>query len=180
MGFMTLNLADLDRAREAMLAEVDHDIAAGVLYRSKRLTDAGWAAYPELLKDASARGDDATLAASLLQSGYWFDQEQSQSSKGKVYMKKVPVNAHETLAESEFNRFYLRGLCCVALETGCSGIVAYRAKVVANPRPESEALTGKTFDPTTLLEDLRAHIGVDTALGLPQGPNSGLSGRLAS
>lgn len=161
-----------------MLAEVEHDISRGALYRSARLTDAGWAAYAGLLKEAIRSGDDATLTASLRKPGYWLDQEQSRSSKGKVYWKKVPVNAPDTLAEGEFNRFYLRGLCQVALETG-TGIVVYRAKEVANPRAESQALIGKTLDPVSLLADLRAHTGVDTALGLPPGPNSGLSGRLA-
>lgn len=176
---MALNLVDLDRARDAMLAEVEHDVSGGMLYRSARLTDAGWAAYPGLLKNASESGDDATLAASLRQPAYWLDQEQSRSSKGKVYWKKVPMNAPETLAEGEFNRFYLRGLCQVALEAGMSGIVVYRAKEVENPRAESQALIGRTLAPELLLADLRAHTGVDTALGLPPGPNSGLSGRLA-
>jgi hypothetical protein len=176
---MALNLADLDRVREAMLAEVEHDIAAGVLYRSARLTDAGWSVYPDVLKKAISSGDDAMLAASLQDPRYWLDQEQSRSSKGKVYWKKVPVNAHETLAEGEFNRFYLRGLCQVALETGVAEVVVYRAKGVAEPRPESEALIGAILDPAALLADLRTHGGVDTALGLPPGPNSGLSGKLA-
>lgn len=58
---MTLNLADLDRARDAMLAEVEHDIAAGVLYRSKRLTDAGWAAYSAVsLLRPVVRGSSST------------------------------------------------------------------------------------------------------------------------
>jgi hypothetical protein len=88
-------------------------------------------------------------------------------------------NANETLAEGEFNRFYLRGLCRVAIDGRTPSIAVYRAKPVAEPRPESQALIGTTFDANTLLADLRAHTGVDTALDLPPGPNSGLSGRLA-
>jgi hypothetical protein len=177
---MSLNLVGLDDARQAMLTEVERDIAAGALYRSKRLTDAGWAVYPDLLRDAITHGDDVTLTGALAQPQFWFAQEQSQSSKGKVFMKNVPVNAHETLAESEFNRFYLRGLCRVALDRGIIEVVVYRAKAVSVPRPESEALIGTSLDPAALLEDLRNSIGVDTALGLPPGPNSGLSGKLSA
>lgn len=84
---MALNLTDLDRVREAMLAEVEHDIAAGVLYRSARLTDTGWSAYPDILKKAISSGDDAMLTASLQDPRYWLDQEQSRSSKGKVFCR---------------------------------------------------------------------------------------------
>lgn len=174
---MSLNLTDLDGVRDEMLAEIDQDIAGGVLYRSKRFTDGGWAAYPELLKAAAISGDASTLTAALAKAEYWRAQEQSTSSKGKVYFKKVPVNAHETFAESEFNRFYLRGLCRAAAGRGIPEIIVYRAKAVSVPRAESEALIGRSLDAPTLLADLRTHTGVDTALGLPPGPNSGLSGK---
>jgi hypothetical protein len=161
-----------------MIAELDRDLEADALYRGKRLTDAGWAAYPGLLRDALASGDDATFAKSLGVAGYWLDQEQSTSSKGKVFFKKVPVNAHETLAEGEFNRFYLRGLCATAIAGNTPTIVVYRAKAVENPRLESEAQIGAVLDAHAVLADLREHTGVDTALGLPPGPNSGLSAHL--
>jgi hypothetical protein len=34
---------------------------------------------------------------------------------GVPYVKRVPVNAPGILAEGEFNRFYLRGLCLAAI-----------------------------------------------------------------
>jgi len=46
---------------------------------------------------------------------------------------------------------------------------------VENPRPQSEALIGSTVDSQKLLLDLRQSIGVEPALGVPPGPNSGLS-----
>lgn len=45
-------------------------------------------------------------------------------------------------------------------------------------RSASEAMIGSHIDPHALLEDLRTHQGIDTALGLPPGPNSGLSVKL--
>lgn len=163
-----------------MLAELERDVASGTLYRSKRLTDAGWVAYPDLLREAARHGDDATLAASLAHPDYWFAKEQSTSSKGKVYSKDVPYNANETLAESEFNRFYLRGLCVAAGQAGIPEVLVYRAKEVEVARSASIAMIGKLLDASALLHDLRESAGVDTALGLPPGPNSGLSGKFAA
>lgn len=85
----------------------------------------------------------------------------------------MAVNAHEVLAEGEFNRFYMRALCLHASQTE-QGVVVFRAKSVARPRPESEQMIGRRMDPARLLTDLRTH-PTDTALGLPPGPNSGLS-----
>ncbi|MDP9470553.1 MAG: hypothetical protein M3Q71_07785 [Chloroflexota bacterium] len=59
-------------------------------------------------------------------------------------------------------------------------VEVYRAKQVTSPRLESQRMLGKLVDPEELLNDLRAHPGTDTALGLPSGPNSGLSIRLPS
>jgi hypothetical protein len=85
------------------------------------------------------------------------------------------INAHEMLAEGEFNRFYIRGLCVRALADGIDEVVVYRAKAVQNARSESEGKIGQRVSADALLVDLRLHKGVDTALGLPPGPNSGLS-----
>jgi hypothetical protein len=41
-------------------------------------------------------------------------------------------------------------------------------------------MIGRRLNAQALLGDLRKHVGVDTALGLPPGPNSGLSGRLVA
>ena len=75
------------------------------------------------------------------------------------------------------NRYYIRGLCRKAIADG-GEIEAYRAKNVNDPRPESQALIGTEMNANQLLEDLRTHNGVDTALGLPSGPNSGISARI--
>jgi hypothetical protein len=51
----------------------------------------------------------------------------------------------------------------------------YRAKAVEHARSESQQKIGSCVAAEPLLRDLRTHVGVDTALGLPPGPNSGLS-----
>lgn len=175
---MTLHLVDLDElTRAEMAAEVTDDVANGNLYLSPRLSEIGRRDYPHLLHDAVARYDETWLAAQLRMGGRLNTRELSRSKTGKVIDKLVPINAADTLAEGEFNRFYLRGLCRRALAAGMTEIEVYRAKEVASPRSESVALIGRRLGAAALLDDLRVSVGVETALGLPA-PNSGLSGRL--
>ena len=80
------------------------------------------------------------------------------------------------LAEGEFNRFYIRGLCLRAIELGIGEVAVYRAKYVESPRPESDYLIGQRLPAASLLEDLRIHSGEEEPyLKVPGGPNSGLS-----
>lgn len=58
-----------DVTRSAMLAEVEHDIAADALYLSPRLSPQGVNDYPDLLRDAIQIGDDETLATALSSNG---------------------------------------------------------------------------------------------------------------
>jgi hypothetical protein len=178
---VALELVDLDGVtRQGMIAELEHDLAAGTLYVGKYLTDFGVERYPILLRDAIEGGNDESLIAALSEPAIFATTYQKRKPKGGFSPAKVPYTAPATLAEGEFNRFYLRGLCRRALATDGQAIEIYRARASAEPRRESEAMIGKRLDPTTLLADLREHTGVDTALGLPPGPNSGLSGRLCS
>jgi len=176
---VALNLANLDSStRSFMLDEIVHDIAAGNLYYSPRLSPVGRPLYPELLRNAVRSGTDDSLAAELRVSGRLNPTEERRKPKGGTTTAQVPVTAPETLSEGEFNRFYARGLCLRALAEGIESLVVYRAKEVGSPRPESVALIGKSLPAKKLLDDLRTSIGTDTALGLPPGPNSGLSVRL--
>ena len=175
---MGLNLTELEAVRTEMQGEIDDDLAAGKLYRSARFTAEGSAAYPDHLKAAVETGTDVSLIASISTPSYWKTHEE-RNRGGKIIVAKVPHTAPATFGEGEFNRFYLRGLCRAALSRAKPSVVIYRAKAVAEPRPESLALEGRVLDAATLLSDLRTHTGVDTALGLPPGPNSGLSARFA-
>jgi len=173
---MALNLASLNpEIRNFMTEEILNDIEKGILYISPRLHSAGEKSFPELLKEAAEKHDDSWLASQLLGK---FKATETRNVNGKTITAKVPVNANEMLAEGEFNRFYLRGLCRCAVHNNIPHLVICRAKPVGNPRPESEAKIGTTIDSQSLLEDLRARIGIDTALGIPSGPNSGLSAML--
>lgn len=178
---MALNLIHLndDGVRAAMLSEIERD-AAGTdgLYMGKYLSPSGTGRYPELLRQAAETADDAQLALNLRHLDCFLESVPRRTPKGAMTIAKVPVTAPETLSEGEFNRFYLRGLCVVAMERGITHLEVYRARHSENPRRESEALIGARLPVQQLLDDLRTHPGCDTALGLPPGPNSGLSARL--
>lgn len=174
---MALVLENLDdRTRKLMLDEVELDIANGKLYISSRLNDSGQIEYQNLLRDAIKSGDDSSLANQLR--GKMKLTEQRQRPKGGFIVANVPFTAPDTLAEGEFNRFYARGLCCRAIEEKVPALEVYRAKLGKQPRPESQAMLGKKVEAKALLDDLRSSPGVEPALGIPPGPNSGLSVRL--
>lgn len=173
---MGLDLVDLDKkTRGFMLAELDWDLREGTLYMGKDLSAEGQSKYHEFLREAMETGDDVLLEARLSEPGIF---NAMGLRKGKPV--KVASNAPQRLAEGEFNRFYMRGLCRRADEEGVSSVIVYRARESSSPRPESEALIGSSIDARALLADLRENVGVDTALGLPPGPNSGLSAKLPS
>jgi hypothetical protein len=104
--------------------------------------------------------------------------EPRRQRAGGFALVKVPYNAARTIAEEEFNRFYMRAVCRLALEEGVHDVEVYRARASRHPRPESEELIGKRLNAQALLDDLRERTGTDTLLRVPPGPNSGLSVRL--
>ncbi len=176
---MALVYKNLDsKTRRFMLTEMDLDISSENLYFSHRLNELGRENYEILLREAIHNHTDEWLANELRRRGFLNAYEQRRKPKGGFTLAKIPVTAPDTLAEGEFNRFYVRGLCRRALEENISQIQIYRGKVVTQPRPESEALIGKVISAQALLEDLRHSQGVEPSLGLPPGPNSGLTVRL--
>lgn len=170
---MSLRYDSLDAAvREQMVSELERDIGNGKLYISPRLTEDGVKQWPNILREACVKHDDSWLAATLRERRLLRAQEERKKPKGGFTMANVPVTAPDTLAEGEFNRLYCRGLCVVV-----SGgeVEVYRGKDVQSPRAESEVKIGKKYPAAKLLEDLRSSQGVEPALGLPPGPNSGLT-----
>lgn len=174
MGLHYENLDDVTRSRS--IDELDRETSDNSLYTSPRLSPTGVGVWPILLRAALLSGTDDSLALEIAVPGILNLYEESHRN-GVPYRKKVPANAASTLAEGEFNRYYLRGLAARAVDEGRQ-IEVYRGRPSANPRTASEELIGRRLDPHSLLADLRSSIYVDPALGLPPGPNSGLTGRL--
>ena len=176
---MGIEYENLDkRTREFMIRELDLDIFNGTLYIGTRLNSSGVANWSNNLREAIQSHNDDWLADQLLNGGCMKTRETKRTPSGGTTTVKVPVTARETLSEGEFNRFYSRGLCLRAIEDGIPEVEVYRGKQVQKPRPESQAKIGRRFTAKDLLDDLRKSQGVEPALGIPPGPNSGLTIRL--
>lgn len=175
---MKFNFENLDSTtRELMNSEIKSDISKELLYYSKRFNENGHKLYPQLLFEAVESGNEESLAIALKENNCFAGKEARNGKNGVTYAK-IPETANQTLAESEFNRFYIRGLAMRSIASGQT-LIIYRAKHSDNPRSESEMKIGTKVSAEKLLNDLRNSIGVDTALGLPAGPNSGLSVKLS-
>lgn len=177
---MSLRYDSLDPdVRVQMLEEVRMDIKRDDLYLGRYLNAEGRKRWPEILMTACEGGTDEQIARTLRDKRLLLEFTEKAKPKGGTTIAKVPHTAPDMLAEGEFNRFYIRGLCLDVLAKGGSELEVYRGKQVSDPRPESEARIGAKVGAQKLLDDLRSNVGVDTALGVPAGPNSGLTVRRA-
>jgi hypothetical protein len=158
-----------------MLAELERDDQNGGPYISPRLSPDGERIYPGALREAIIGGDDQTLEEALRAPGM-LNATESYTRNGQTRQRKMNRQAPQTLAEGEFNRYYIRGLCARVIAEGGGAVEVYRARSSSWARPESEALIGTQIDAEELLADLRTHIGEEPSL-LPD-VNSGLSVRL--
>ena len=159
------------------MEELNFDIQSGTVYISPRLNQNGIGAWNSLLLESIQNHNDDWLASQLRENGCLKSHE-NRTRNEKTSLVKVPHTASETLAEGEFNRFYARGLCLRAIRENIGELEVYRAKHVNNPRSESERRIGTRVSPSQLLNDLRTSQGVETALGIPPGPNSGITIRI--
>jgi len=174
-----MNLVNLDETtRRYMLEEIELDTTEGKLYYSKRLTAKGRSDYEGALREAVQNHDADWLADQLNREGRMHGVEVARSKRGRVYPKRTPSGDHLTVAYGEFNRFYIRGLCARAIAEGIDHLIVYRAREVRVARRRSMAKLGSHVDPQNLLDDLRENIGRATRLGIPGGPNSGISVKL--
>ncbi|MEO8772202.1 MAG: hypothetical protein ABI402_19035 [Ferruginibacter sp.] len=171
---MGLSYKSLDEITiSKMLEEFNLDITNENVYYSKRFTEDGEKYYKNEMSNHLLKGSDDSLSDALKKANCFKAQEERKTARG-VSLVKVPETASQTFSEGEYNRFYIRALCLRAIEEARK-ICVYRARYSENPRKESESLIGQYLDPNKLLLDLRNNIGLDTSLGLPQGPNSGLT-----
>jgi hypothetical protein len=177
MGLRYENLDD--ETRKFMVEEIEMDIQSDKVYRSSYLTQSGQGAFPDLVLEAAKTGNDDTLTGSLRGKFNTTTMRRKPRAHG-YYRAAVPVNAAEVLAESEFNRYFVRGLCRRAIGSGIERLQVFRAKAVAQPRPESERKIGLLVLPDVVLSDVRKsqEYGVETALGIPPGPGSGITLRI--
>jgi hypothetical protein len=174
---MGIHYDDLDKVTRQHMQD---EWKLGNHYISPRLNQDGKFEWPKLLLEAATHFDDDWLANKLLQGRYFRDTE-DYTRNGKLLSRQINKESSATqLAEGEFNRLYVRALCLRAREKGFSDLIVYRGKAVAQPRTESQEKIGRSVSAADLLNELRKNdfVSVDSALGVPAGPNSGLTCKL--
>ena len=137
------NFENLDeKTRSFMLEAIIDAEKSNNIYYSARFNDAGFAQWLPLLKEAAKEHDEHWLAYQLEAKGMMKDYEGSMTPSGGYTVKHTPHSAAGTMAEGQFNRFYILGLCKRARAEGVSQLEIYRAKKSIIPRRESENLIG--------------------------------------
>lgn len=175
---MAIDYEDLDgEVRAFMRRELQDDIETGMLFINPRLNARGVNCWAELLGEAIMRHDDDWLAHELRARSLLKTSEPRRTPSGGMTRARIPASAATTLAEGDFNRYYVRGLCRQVMEAGGRDVEVYRGKQVATPRQESLLMIGKRLRAEQLLSALRHAPGHEPVLGVLLGPNSGLSVR---
>ena len=170
---MTFTFRNLEeQTRKIMVDEINEARSRGTLYYSTRFNDEGREAWPGLLMQSAQLYNEHWLSYHLDEMGCFKGFEFRAKPLGGYTTAHVPQTASETLADAEFNRYYMIALC-LRTHAANGNVTVYRAKERGQARPESEALIGGVHTPGELTTALRA---------LPAGaphfllkPNSGLS-----
>lgn len=174
MGFLYL---ELDRdTRRFMREELERDLGEGKLSLSARLTRRGRADFPTLLQQVieDPEASSVTLAQLLGSQGRMEAFEPQSGNSRRIGRVKMASDAHEVLAEYEFNRLYMRAICLRALASGETHVRVYRAREAVSQRHRSTHLEDRLLSAAEVLEDLRRNSGRQTEIGLGR-PRSGLS-----
>lgn len=165
-----------DVTRTAMLEAIEAAESSNNVYYSTRFNEAGNKQWLPLLKQAATETDEHWLAYQLEANKLMKDFESASTPFGGYTTKHTPHTAAETIAEGQFNRFYILGLCRRARAEDIPYLVIYRAKERAAPRPESQALIGTSLS----IDEIEAQLKEIKASFKSQlvKPNSGISVKL--
>jgi hypothetical protein len=150
-----MNFEELDgKTREYMLVQFETEEASGNPYRGERLTAAGRAVFPDLMRQAIKNGNEQSLRNSLMNPGYWNPTETYERS-GIVRTRNINMQqAVEQLGLSEFNTWYVRGLAKRLMDEGVRSCQAYRGEMPKWEPGDCAAHEGQIFS----VEDIyKAH-----------------------
>jgi hypothetical protein len=171
------DFANLDeKTRSYMLRAIEEAEHEGQIDYSPRLNTKGKEQWLGLLEQAAREHTEHWLAYELEANRLIKGFEVSERPLGSYSIKHVPRTAAQTMAEGQFNRFYMLGLCKRARDEGVTHLEVYRAKQSARPRPESQALIGIRLPVEIVEPQLRDDVASQKSLLIQ--PNSGISLRL--
>ena len=167
------NFLDLtEDVRQFMISEIKSDLSKNKFYIGASLNETGKKLYLNLLLDAVKNGDEEMMASSLKEKGCFSPTYIRADGRSAT----TPKDSAERLSRSEFNRYYIRGVCLDAIKAEGENVEIYRARESSQARSSSDEKIGLQISAKDLLEDLRNSIGVQPQI-LPE-VNSGLSVKL--
>ncbi len=132
-----------DETREHIVEALREAETSGNLYYGPHLKESARERFAALLKEAAEGHDGHWLGEQLNRQELMNKTEKHRTKAGKEVIQKMPAEAAENLAEGQFNRFYMLGLCEWAEFNGVTHLQVYRAKKLESPRPEAEYMVGK-------------------------------------
>jgi hypothetical protein len=161
-----------DVTRSSMLKAIEEGENTGNIYYSNRFNQDGNDQWLTLFRQAAQQFNEHWLAYQLESNGLIKNFESAAKLSGGYTAKHVPDTAAEAMAEGQFNRFYMLGLCKRARVEGITHLEIYRAKERFDPRPESQALIGTLLS----IDEVESQLKVVNASFRSQlvKPNSGL------
>ena len=162
-----------EKTRSYMLRAIEEAEREGQINYSPRLNAKGKEQWLSLLEQAARSHNEHWLAYQLEADRLIKGFEVSERPVGSYSIKHVPRTAAQTMAEGQFNRFYMLGLCRRAKEDGIKQLEVYRAKQSARPRPESQALIGIRLPVEVVEPQLRDDAASQKSVLIQ--PNSGIS-----
>ena len=154
---------DLDvTTRQWMLEEFQQEYNSANPYYGKALTEAGRRAFinemERVIQDPN--GNEVALAMALSVPSYWINHPESNAQR---------------LAITEFNTWYVRGLCRRLIEENVEFCEIYRAGPAAEPRAECTSWEGRQFKVREVYDGHRVRYwplpGNPNAFSIPAGPN---------
>lgn len=163
-----------NKTRSIMISELERDIKNGLFYEPSSIKPEYINNYKFLLRKYFEVGHIEGLEKALTPSFF-----NTKDKNGR----KIPSNITQTIAFSDFNRYYVRAILIRAIEEN-RNVCVYRAKESLNQRSESKALINKCYHEKQTFEqmlkivrDYRILFSSQSKITLLQ-PNSGLSLKL--
>lgn len=170
---MGLNYTQLNETTRRFMMQ---EWAQGGHFLHPRLNEAGRARWMSLLRDALQYHTDVWLERELIRRNCFVATEYLKSTMGGKTVTRA-INREQiakALAEGEFNRFYLRGLCLAAKTKGYTHLIVTQGRILPGTVPQGRDYVGAPVEAAPLLQTLRASTfkQIDTALGAPEGLTS--------
>ena len=117
-----------DETRAVMLREFEAEQREENPYRSNRLSDAGLEVFPGAMRNAIVTGNEESLEDELIEPDFWWEWETYERG-GVTHERQINFEAAaRSLAITEFNTWYVRGLAKRLIDEGLESCEVYRAE----------------------------------------------------